>query len=321
MNKKLLLMACLVLFNIQGFAQRNPDAIIKMDGNIQDLAQNDITGVIVIKEGATIKGISSETKQLAWTLTKEDFGTASWKDVLVDPEFGKVFSDKRPLTPVPNSPYMEAYINSKYVIINTETGKIVYNSGNEPFMVFQSDFIPESDEYLLTLKEGPKITIALLDMKTGAFKWKSPVAEASSMLKALFSFKESANTNVAKIKGNIIYYLLYGYLYSFDKEKGTLNWKSDIEYTKFFPTYNGKNVVVINSKGLISAKQYLNVLNAESGKSIWEESIKTKRVVYLEDWDTKILVAHYSGFNFFDLKTGEKIWKKDARGDGLKRAA
>jgi hypothetical protein len=69
----------------------------------------------------------------------------------------------------------------------------------------------------------------------------------------------------------------------------------------------------------MSTKQYLNVLNTENGKSIWSESIKTKRVVYLEDWGTKLLVAHYSGFNFFDLKTGEKIWKKDARGDGLKR--
>jgi hypothetical protein len=30
------------------------------------------------------------------------------------------------------------------------------------------------------------------------------------------------------------------------------------------------------------------------------------------------MIAHYGGFNFFDLKTGENL-EKDARGDGLKR--
>ncbi|TAF80406.1 MAG: hypothetical protein EAZ50_08995 [Runella slithyformis] len=88
---------------------------------------------------------------------------------------------------------------------------------------------------------------------------------------------------------------------------------------RLLQTYNDKNVVVVNIKGGFSSKENLNVLNTENGKSIWSESIKTKKVVYLEDWGTKLLIAHYGGFNFFDLKTGEKIWKKDARGDGLKR--
>jgi hypothetical protein len=131
--------------------------------------------------------------------------------------------------------------------------------------------------------------------------------------------KESANTNIAKINGETIYYLLYGKLYSFNKTTGKLNWTGEEEYTKFHLTQNDKNIVVINSKGIMSSKEYLNVLNTENGKSIWSESIKTKKVVYLEDWGTKLLIAHYGGFNFFDLKTGEKIWKKDARGDGLKK--
>ena len=117
----------------------------------------------------------------------------------------------------------------------------------------------------------------------------------------------------------MVYYLLFGKLYSFDKESGNLNWEAEEDYSRFFLTQNDKNIVVVNSKGILSNKEYLNVLSTDSGKSIWKESIKTKKVVYLEDWGTKLLIAHYSGFNFFDLKTGEKVWKKDARGDGLKK--
>ncbi|MDW8851323.1 PQQ-binding-like beta-propeller repeat protein [Flavobacterium sp. MMLR14_040] len=305
----------LVSFSIT--AQRKYDEIITTENSVQDIVQNEITGIVVFKEGGTVKGLDPETKKVVWTLTKEDFGTITSKDILTDPDFGNMFKDKRDLTTVSGSPYVEAYINSKYLIINTDTGKVVYNSSKESFWVFQSDFIPETNEYLLTLKKDGDMAIALLDMATGELKWTTTVDKAKAMIS--FSLKLSANTNKAKIHGNTVYYLLYGNLYSFDKETGKLNWKAAEEYTKFYETQNDKNIVVVNAAGLFSNKQYLNVLSTDDGKSIWKESIKTKQVVYLEDWGTKLLVAHNSGFNFFDLKTGEKIWKKDARGDGLKR--
>lgn len=316
--KKITLSILLVLLvSFSGFAQRTYDEIITTESNVQDLVQNEITGVIVFKEGGTIKGVDPETKKIIWTLTSEDFGKTSAADILADPDFGKLFKEKSDLTSVAGSPYVEAYINSKFLIINTDTGKVAYNSSKESFWVTQSDFLPETDEYLLTLKSGGNMAIALIDMKTGDLKWNTVVDEAKSLFS--FSLKESANTNIARVNGSIIYYLLYGKLYSFEKESGKLNWKAEEEYSKFFLTQNDKNIVVVNSKGILSTKQYLNVLSTENGKSIWKESIKTKRVVYLEDWGTKLLIAHYGGFNFFDLKTGEKIWKKDARGDGLKR--
>jgi outer membrane protein assembly factor BamB len=305
----------LLLVSISAFSQRKYDEIIKTENSVQDMVQNEITGIVVFKEGGTVKGLDPETKQIVWTLTKEDFGTTSAGDILSDPDFGKMFKDKRDLTSVPESPYVEAYINSKYLIINTDTGKVVYNSSKESFWVTQSDFIPETNEYLLTLKKDGDMAIALLDMTTGELKWNTTVDKA----KSLFSFSLKATINKAKINGNVVYYLLYGKLYSFDRNSGKLNWKADEEYTRFFETQNDKNIVVVNSAGIFSTKEYLNVLSTETGKSIWKESIKTKRVVYLEDWGTKLLIAHYSGFNFYDLKTGEKIWKKDARGDGLKR--
>jgi len=307
----------LLSVTVSSIAQRKYDEIVTTENAVQDLVQNEITGVIVFKEGGTVKGLDPETKKVIWTLTKDDFGTLTSKDILKDPDFGNVFKDKRDLSTVPGSPYVEAYINSKYLIINTDSGKIVYNSSKESFWVFQSDFIPETNEYLLTLKKDGEMAVALLDMATGEIKWNTTVDKAKSLIS--FSLKASSLTNKAKINGNTVYYLLYGKLYSFDKESGKLNWKADEDYTRFYETQNDKNIVVVNSAGLLSTKEYINVLSTEDGKSIWKESIKTKYVVYLEDWGTKLLIAHDSGFNFFDLKTGEKIWKKDARGNGLKR--
>lgn len=318
--KKITLSILLVLLvSFSGFSQRNYDEIITTESNVQDLVQNEITGVIVFKEGGTIKGVDPETKKIIWTLGKDDFGKTTAADILSDPDFGSLFKEKSDLTSVAGSPYVEAYINSKFLIINTDTGKVAYNSSKESFWVTQSDFLPETDEYLLTLKSGGDMAIALVDLKTGKLKWNTVVDKAKSLFSFSLSFKTANNTNIARVNGPTIYYLLFGKLYSFNRETGSLNWKAEEEYTKFFPTQNDKNIVVVNSKGMLSTKEYLNVLSTENGKSIWEESIKTKKVVYLEDWGTKLLIAHYGGFNFFDLKTGDKIWKKDARGDGLKR--
>ncbi len=314
MKEKLIIL--LILFSINGYSQRKYDQIIEVENTIQELVQNEITGILVTKSGSTIQGIDPETQKVVWTLTKENIGSTSISDAINDSALGAFFKDKKELNSVPNSPYVEVFINSKYLLINTETGKIIYNTYNQSFYVFQSDFIPEVDEYLLTLKKDNDISIALLDTKTGGLKWTTNVSKSNG---SSFSFKESTNSNIAKVNGNVVYYLLSGKLYSFDRLSGKLNWVSEEDYTKFFTTQNNKNVVVVNSKGLVSSKEYLNVLSAETGKSIWKESIKTKGIVYLEDWGSQLLIAHYGGFNFFDLKTGEKVWKKDARGDGLKK--
>jgi outer membrane protein assembly factor BamB len=314
--KKMKFSMLLFLFvSISVFSQRSYDEVIKTDSNISDLVQNEITGIIVFKGNGKISGIDAETKKVVWTLTKEDFGSASTMELLGDGDFDKMFKEKKELKSVPNSPYVEAYINSKFLIINTDTGKVVYNSSNESFWVVQSDFLPETNEYLITVREKGNMNIALIDMSTGNIKWKTSVDKAKSM----FSLSLKSIINKAQVNGATIYYLLYGKLYSFNRESGKLNWQAEEEYTKFFPTQNDNNIVVINSAGTFSSKEYLNVLSTETGKSIWKESIKTKYVVYLEDWGTKLLIAHFGGFNFFDLKTGEKIWKKDARGDGLKK--
>lgn len=228
-----------------------------------------------------------------------------------------IFKDKRVLTSVDNSPYVEAVINYKIVVINTLTGKEVYNSANNTGAVFNTQFLPEDNEYLVIGKEGTHVVASLIDLRTGETKWKIIQGEAKTMFASMFTFK-SNNTNEAVTSQNMIYSLYFGKLSAIDRVSGVLQWTGEQEYSKVFPLENNQNIVGINNKGFLSSKQYLNVLESASGKPIWKEAIKTKYIVYLEDWGDKILVAHYNGFNFYNLNGGNKIWKKDAKGSGLK---
>jgi len=309
----------MTLVGYTGFSQRTADEVLKMNSKIEDLTQNPITGVIVVKEGNIVKGINPETKTEVWSFDADKtVGSATTLEALSKVDTDNLFASKRILKPIDGTPYIEALVNYKTVLINSEDGKVVYNSANYKYTVFNSQFLYDDNEYLVKGVEDGKVIASLIDLNTGDTKWKTVQGEAKSMFSAMFTFKAN-QSNEAQVSNDMIYSLYYGKLSAIDRTNGNLKWVGDLEYTKVFPTQNNKNLVVINSKGMLSTKQYLNVLDSDTGKPIWEDAIKTKYIVYLEDWGTKILVAHNSGFNFYNLNDGSKVWKKDARGDGLKK--
>nr|WP_294785894.1 PQQ-binding-like beta-propeller repeat protein [uncultured Flavobacterium sp.] len=320
--KKIMFVFFLTLISYSGFSQRNADEVIKMNSKIEDLAQNSTTGIFVIKEGNIVKGINPETKAEIWSFDadKEVGGVSALETLnkINNVDTDNLFASERILNVIEGTPYVEALVNYKTILINTLDGKVVYNSAKYQYTVFNSQFLYEDNEYLVKGVENGKVIASLIDLNTGSVKWKTEQGDAKSMLSSMFTFKAN-QSNEAEVSGHMIYSLYFGKLSAIDRATGVLKWTGDIEYTKVFPTQNNKNVVVINSKGLLSTKQYLNVLDSETGKPIWDDAIKTKYIVYLEDWEDKILVAHNSGFNFYNLNDGSKVWKKDARGDGLKK--
>ncbi|MBP6386163.1 MAG: PQQ-binding-like beta-propeller repeat protein [Pseudarcicella sp.] len=306
----------LLLIGFMTYGQRKYDTVIQNKGIIKEMVQNDYTGIIAIREGSNIKGIHPDTKEIVWEITGRDIGTFSGVDFSLNYEFKQFVNRKNEFRSHNNSPYIEYASNGQYQIINTETGKIVYNSNKELYHVFQSELIPETNEYILTIEENRRFSIVLIDLKTGITKWETPIKEFNFKS---FDITQAGMTNVAKVNLNNIYYLQYGIIYCLDKKNGDLKWHSIEKYTDLFLTQNDKNIVVINNKGILGSTQNLDVLNAATGESIWEESIKTKKIISIEDWGNKLLVAHFSGFNFYDLNTGEKIWKKNATGTNLQR--
>src|SRR6478609_5849692 len=318
-NTFIIIVCCLV--TTWGLAQRGPDRTLAMGSNISAITQNELTGTIVIKEGENIHGISGDTKEEKWKITQDDIGGVDVLAAIADPDLLNFVKKKDPIKSVPGTPYIEGLINYKFVIINAETGKLVYNSANEKFAVITSQLIYESNQYLFLITEDKKIKSLLIDLKTGEQIWKTEIGETkglSSQLTSALTMK-TQYVDRAMAYQDKIFSLNYGILSCLDRQTGKMLWRSSDKYSVFYPTQDGKNIVVAESSGLMGNKQLLSVLNVSTGKGIWDDPIKTKYIVYVEDWGDKLLVAHYSGFNFFDLKTGQKIWKKDARGDQLKR--
>ena len=58
---------------------------------------------------------------------------------------------------------------------------------------------------------------------------------------------------------------------------------------------------------------------AESGRKILDQPIETKILLLYEDWQDKMLLAHWKGFNFYDYDTGKKKWPKDPKGKSFKK--
>jgi outer membrane protein assembly factor BamB len=134
-----------------------------------------------------------------------------------------LFASKRILKPIDGTVYVEALVNYKTILINTEDGKVVYNSANYKYTVFNSQFLYEDNEYLVKGVENGKVIASLIDLNTGDVKWKTEQGEAKSMFSSMFTFK--ANTsNEAQVSSNMIYSLYYGKLSAIDRTNGNLKW-------------------------------------------------------------------------------------------------
>ena len=306
------------------FAQRTADKILSFEKNIDGIVQNPMTGTIVIMEGKNIRGINPDTYAEDWVATVEKNALTVAQDISSLTDISALTKDRSNLKSVNGTPYIEAVVGSQSLVIDTQSGKVVFDSGKLPFNVFDMQFLYGEKEYLVKGTKGTDVFLALIDLQTGEARWQTNIASLKSFLSGMLSLKGMKNaatqTNEAIAVGNTIYSLYYGKITTINRNDGKVLWASTEEYTKIYPTQNRKNLIAIqNSGGLLSTKQELNVLDALTGKSIWDEPIKTKWIAYLEDWGDKLLVAHYSGFNFFNLKDGSKVWKKDARGDGLKK--
>ena len=103
---------------------------------------------------------------------------------------------------------------------------------------------------------------------------------------------------------------------------GTIVWKYDTGYAyDFYYSLDGSRMILIytKTKKLLSFKNFVDLYDVESGEKLRDEPIDTKFVLLFEDWQDKMLLAHYKGFNFFDYTTGEKLWPKDPKGKNFKK--
>ncbi|MDR3341011.1 MAG: PQQ-binding-like beta-propeller repeat protein [Candidatus Symbiothrix sp.] len=321
-----ILLSCTIVFG-----QRQADVTTAFKQDIQQILLNPLNGHIIVKEKDALSDYNPETKKTEWEIDKNTLvkiGNLEKAQKVLD-ALGSVaglaasFQSADDIYFIQGSPYVRSVIESRDIIINSLNGQILFNSGTVDYRIVQSRLLPELNELLLLASDGKNFYYVLWNLEKSEEVWKTelgPVAGMMSMFKDLFSLKNTHTEDKSEIVGDAIYTSLNGILYKLDKSTGKISWQSKDKINRFYLTQTGNDIIIIkNSGSLISSKQALNIWNSKDGAPIWKEDIKTKYIIYLEDWSDRLLIAHNSGFNFYTYADGKKVWKKDAKGNSIKK--
>lgn len=329
MRNRFIISATVIFSCITIMAQRQPDAVIPFNKDIQQIIINPINGHIIVKEADAISSEVPTTKTIEWTIKKDDIvkvgavekvqkvlnALSSAKDLVAS------FQSSDVVEVIPNSPYLRSNIEQRDIIINSLDGKIVFNSGNYDYRIMESHFLPEADQFLLLVSNGKTISYVLWNLQSGTESWKTDLGDVQglmSMFKSLLKNDPSEDKTITS--NDAIFASLKGILYKMDRSNGKILWKAKDKITSFYPTQSGQNLVIIKkSGGILSSKQALNIWKTSDGNPVWKDDITTKYIIYLEDWNNKLLVAYTTGFNFYSYADGKNLWKKDAKGDNIKQ--
>lgn len=333
MKRSVLLLAMCALLTTLGYAQRKADLVISYEQNIENIVLDPL-GNLVVKEKDRISCYNPETNRREWEVSKESLGKISAVsqaqgalDALASSDLLALFESGESIELISGSPFVRVVLDDKDVIINGVDGKVVFNSSAVGYRIIRSELMLEEGAFLFIATDGKMFNAVWYDLKEGKDKWSSPLATVESLaaqlksaLTSVFSMKDNSTEDKLEVGSEAIYTSISGYLYKLNKTDGKIEWKSDFKINKFFLSQSEKDIIIIKNAGnILSAKQALNILQASNGSPIWKSDISTKYVSYLEDWSDRILVAHSGGFNFYNYSDGKKVWKKDARGNNIKR--
>lgn len=330
--KKTLTIA-IILASMQTYAQKYES--VKLDEKIQTIQLESYTGNILAKDKNAIYAINPTENKITWKINKQDLADQSTLTAfsntlasLSSVDFLKPSTGNEDIEVIANSPFAKVIFDNNEVIINTIDGSVLYNAAKMGNKILNNLLIPEESSLLLLITKNKNIYFQKYNLRTKSIAWESKVASVESFglklktaYKSLLGGKQiSANDNKVTIKDEHIYTIVNSLLYQLDGKTGNVNWNYADPISDFFVSNNGEKVVIItNSGGLLSSKQNLNLLDKKFGSKIWKENITTKYFTYLEDYVDKVLVAHSSGFNFYNYSDGNKVWRKDAKGDAIKK--
>lgn len=317
-------------------AQRKADETYNFSEEIHNIAINDFTGSVIIRGKNKIESYNPDSKSMEWRVDHSNFidkNAASLQKLddisktLGSGDLNNIIAQKKQeILFISNSPFISATIDNNDIIINSTNGEVVFDSSKFGKRIAQTEFIPFEKALLITAVDKESYTCSYYDLETKTIKWTSTLSNTESFTKQVMNVISFSKNNTG-FKGSKlqttedkIYVTLNQYLYKLDKISGNIDWKTDFQITDFFLSQNEKNIITVMSSGsLFSTKQALNILNIDSNNKIWKDDIISKYITYLEDWGDRVLIATANSFNFYSYSDGKKIWKKDAKGDKIKK--
>ncbi|WP_243835508.1 outer membrane protein assembly factor BamB family protein [Maribacter spongiicola] len=317
---KIILLAFALTITFSTVAQREADEVLTFDNPVKDLLVVPTTGIAVITEGDKIHGYSPLDNKIIWSA---DAPKRTSLNVISEINMtGGIPGATADFMAIEDTPFVQKFFDDSMYVFNSTNGELLFtNEGKERF--FEASYLFDENAFLLRGKEDKNLIIAKYSLGSKEMVWKTTVSTTfgdfmSSLGKLAGAGKEGVYDKL-EYSDDKIFALIKNKFYALNKDSGELLWKLEEENIKDFRrSLNGDYVVSITSGGFLGTKSEFDLFEAANGKKVWDKALVTKYLVLFEDWEDKMLLAHYKGFNFYSYKTGEKLWSKDPKGKGIK---
>ena len=329
--KKILSMVFMLSLVTNIYAQRPPTFTQNFDKNINDIVINDISGVVIVQVGGAkigavktgneageIHGFSQKSRKIIWSFSPPVFN-------LKNELKGSLFKNgEKPIASetivlIPGTPYFQKLYGNHLYVIDSNNGEIVFSTSGGEFY-YQAEYLFDENAFLLRGVDNANFVAAKYSINKKEIEWKTvlfSLSEKSVASKLLLA--SSASDDRLEFTKDRVFVLLRNLFFALDKSDGTLVWKNDTGGVyDFYYSLDGSRMILISS-GKKLFKESVDLYDVESGQKIWDKPLETKFVLLYEDWQDKMLLAHFRGFNFFDYGTGEKLWSKDPKGKNFKK--
>lgn len=325
MKAKILLLA-LLLFNTVNYAQKQPDASIKLDSKITDINIHQITGVAVITTNGGVYGIDNSGNKI-WEFNETGFvkglnalgqdGGSSFTEINLSP-FGQF----------------------NQTVFNIKTGnKIIDEKTNGYQKIIDNKFVTGKKAILFFGKtDKTKAKLFLASIENDKVLWESEI-ESNKKLQSLFgavggisNFIQNEN-KIAFTAGKTVFLV--------DKDNGNVILSEKYDAGKLFFSEDNKLLIAVENKsssligGALKAGLTMGIslmgkkvigkellaFDINTGKEAWKRPIKLDEgFVDYQFVDGKLFAIHKDGAKLYDYHTGEDAWKKEFKKSKVKSA-
>ncbi len=308
------------------FSQREATKTLTFDKTVKDLIIVPFNGISVISEGENVHGYDPNSDKIIWSITKPKINLKALPSQLLTSN--TLFSGDRSFSIIKDTPFVQYMFNEELYVYNSYNGEIIFKP-QEKDRYFQAEYLFNENALLLKGISENNLIIAKYSLEKKSTTWKTVVSKNfKSLLGGLLNLKGDfkAKDFLSELNDKMtysdskIFTLIKSGFYVLDRNNGNVLWlNEDGNINDFKTDLNATKVLLISKKGgLLSGKIKIDLKDSETGESILKEPINTKYLILFEDWQDRMLLAHYKGFNFYDYKTGKKLWKKDPKGKGIK---
>lgn len=327
LNIKKTLTFLTILTSIFSFSQREASKVLTFDKKVKDLIIVPFNGMSVISEGENVHGYDPIADKVIWTVTKPKINLKNAPEQILTS--GSLFSGDRTFSIIKDTPFVQYFFNEELYVYNSYNGEVIFKP-EEKDRFFQAEYLFGENALLLKGMSGTKLIVVKYSLEKKSMEWKTVVSQKfKSILKNVLKFKGGSSSSKDFFNGlndkmtysdSKIFLLIKSAFYVLNRNNGDILWVNEGGNIINYKTDLNANRVLLEFKkgGLLSTKVEIDLRESETGNAILKEPIKTKYLILFEDWQDKMLLAHYKGFNFYDYKTGEKLWKKDPKGKGIK---